>query len=103
MNLSFSTNSEEDYFAEIYSDKVVTISMVITYFIGLVPTFGVMFIVWLEKSGQAGPYRTLINQLVSCNYQSVRIYFLLDKVVSIQGSMHDNLSFYLDDSLLLGW
>ena len=78
MNLSFSTISE-DYFAEIYSDKIVTISMVLTYSIGLVPTFGVMFIVWLEKSGQAGPYRTLINQLVSCNYQSVRIYFLLDK------------------------
>ena len=75
MNSSLTLESDEDYFAEIYSDKVVKISMVITYLIGLVPTFGVIFIVWLERSGLAGPYRTLINQLVTGNYESVRIFY----------------------------
>lgn len=66
----------EDYFAGVYSDKIAVVSMVIMYFIGLFGIMGIVFIIWIERSGQAGPYRTLINQLVSHNYQAVSHFIL---------------------------
>ena len=64
-------SDNEDFFAGVYSDKIAVVSMVIMYFIGLVGIMCIVFIIWIERSGQAGPYRTLINQLVSHNHQAV--------------------------------
>ena len=39
--------------------------------------FGLCLVAWFERSGQAGPYRTLINQLVSHKLeQSILLYGL---------------------------
>ena len=58
--------------------------MVIMYIIGLVGVIGILFIIWIERSGQAGPYRTLVNQLVTHNYQAVNKFkFQNEKVQSI--------------------
>ena len=68
---------EEDFFAGVYNDKVAVASMVIMYIIGLIGIVGILFIIWIERSGQAGPYLTLVNQLVTHNYQAVNSDFTM--------------------------
>ena len=68
---------EEDFFAEVYSDPRIVIGMVMLYLIGLGGIVGLVFIIWLERSGQAGPFRTLVNQLVSFNYEAVMFWLFL--------------------------
>ena len=64
---------EEDFFAEVYSDPRIVFGMVMLYLIGLGGVLGLVIIIWLERSGQAGPFRTLVNQLVSFNYEAVML------------------------------
>ena len=70
---------EEDFFAGIYENQTVSWLMGITYFLGLFGCIALRFVIWFERSGQAGNYRTLVNQLVSFNLEQVRlihIFFL---------------------------
>lgn len=84
--IRFETNTtieqieNEDFFADVFSDERMVFSMVVIYFVGLVGVVGIVFIIWLERSGQAGPFRTLINQLVSFNYEAVS-YFQTDRLL----------------------
>lgn len=75
--ISFETNDtvmEEDFFVGVYNDKVAVWSLVIVYIIGLVGMIGIVLIIWFERSGEAGPFRTLINQLVTHNYEAVSYF-----------------------------
>ena len=58
------TQSHDD-FEGMFSIQTVNWSMVILYTIGLVPCAGLGLVCWFERTGQAGPYRTLVNQLVT--------------------------------------
>ncbi len=64
-NLSIQGVKSEDYFKEIYANPALVVLTIVSYIISLLGTFGLAFIVWFERSGQAGQYRTLVNQLVS--------------------------------------
>ena len=44
------------------------------YSLGLLACVGLGMMIWFERSGQAGPYRTLVNQLVSYRIEQA-IYF----------------------------
>ena len=61
----------EDYFAPFYGHLTVKMLFVLNYFIGLVGLIGIIFIIWFEFSGRAGPFRTLVNQVVCFNMISV--------------------------------
>ena len=91
---------EEDFFAGVYNDKVAIASMVIMYIIGLVGVIGILFIIWIERSGQAGPYRTLVNQLVTHNYQAVNSNLIMKEYKVSENSK--NLYFPVP-TLLLPW
>ena len=66
--IDFETNTtmdqieNKDFFADVFSDPKMVFSMVLFYIVGQVGVVGIVFIIWLERSGQTGPYRTLINQ-----------------------------------------
>ena len=62
----------EDYFKEVYMNPWINRTAIGFYFVGLVGIAGLALVAWFERSGQAGPYRTLINQIVSFNVESVR-------------------------------
>ena len=62
---------DKDFFEGIYDNPFLNWSMISIYIVGLVGIFGLALVVWFERSGQAGPYRTLINQLVSYNITQV--------------------------------
>ena len=78
-----STIKEVDFFAGIYENQIVKWSIGITYFLGLFGCIALRFIIWFERSGQAGHFRTLVNQLVSYNLEQVRyIYFF--KILNLE-------------------
>ena len=65
------TKSNEDFFEDIYSDPWINRLMIAIHFITYIPLLGLASVAWFERTGQAGPYRTLINRLVSFQIDSV--------------------------------
>ena len=54
-----------DFFENVYSDPILNGCMIAVYFFGCIGCAGLGLVIWFERSGSAGPYRTLVNQLVS--------------------------------------
>ena len=59
------TTTKYDYFQDIFDDQTWNISMFVLYSFGFVNCISGALISWFEKTGRAGPYRTLRNQLMS--------------------------------------
>ena len=54
-----------DFFEDGFSSPWLKSSMVLVYLINCLSNGGLGFVVWFEVTGRAGPYRTLVNKLVS--------------------------------------
>ena len=68
---------KKDPFGIVYQNQSINIFCAIMYILGLLSCVGLGLVIWFERSGQAGPYRTLINQLVSHKLeQSILLYVL---------------------------
>ena len=65
------THREFEYFEYVYSNPFLNYSMVPLYVLGVVSCFGLKLVSWFEKSGQAGPHRTLVNRLMSLTLDQV--------------------------------
>ena len=72
-----SATKEVDFFRGIYENQIVSWSMGITYFLGLFGCIALRFVIWFERSGQAGNFRTLVNQLVSFNLEQVKCFYFI--------------------------
>lgn len=70
MRLNFTIETEKDHFEEVYSDVILNLISFGVYLIGTLSCIGLCYASWYEKSGQAGQFRTLVNQLVSHNLDS---------------------------------
>ena len=74
-HFAFCTTDEEDkgqdFFAGLYESPYIKLSMTLTYGVALICMVGLGFVLWFERSGQAGQYRTLVNQLSSFNLDQV--------------------------------
>ena len=65
---------DEDFFPpfqELYSNSMVNVLMITIYLLGIVSCIGLRLVSWFERSGQAGPYRTLVNRLMSITLDQV--------------------------------
>ena len=73
MNITFEieTSFSDDYFAGLYSDTKLQVAFFLNYWVGWIGVVGISFVTWFERSGQAGQFRTLVNQLVSLNLDQV--------------------------------
>ena len=60
-----------DKYAGVYESKYVAFAFMTTYMVTLVCAPLVAFVIWFERSGQAGSYRTMVNQLASFNLDQV--------------------------------
>ena len=69
--------STEDHFAGIFSSPVWNYSMFLVYILGLLNCVSLSFISWFERSGQAGPFRTLRNRLVSFNVDQLILRYII--------------------------
>ena len=73
MNFSITSVFEEDYYKQAYANSLMNLSIFTIYLLGLVGCGGLALVSWFERSGQAGPYRSLINRLVSHNMDQVML------------------------------
>ena len=64
-------NKDQDFFAGIYQRPYMRLSIILTYALAVLSMVGLGFVLWFERSGQAGHYRTLVNQLISFNLDQV--------------------------------
>lgn len=63
---------DKDTFEGVFSLWYVNWLTILLYVLGLISCALLVIVSWFEKSGQAGPFRTLANQLVSCQLDQVR-------------------------------
>ena len=68
------THREFEYFEYVYSNPFLNCSTIAVYLLGVVSCIGLRLLSWFEQTGQAGPYRTLVNRLMS---------LILDQVSSV--------------------
>ena len=78
---NFTLNVErpnDDFFQETFQYPIINSVAILIYLIfGCSGSAGLVYVAWFERSGAAGPYRTLINQLVSFNLDQLNVYFLI--------------------------
>ena len=82
-NQKVSDFSQIDDFEGVYGNPFVKLLYVLCYILSLLTLPGFILVIWFERSGQAGQFRTLVNQLVS---------FCLDQVKFIQVYLYFHFS-----------
>lgn len=68
--------AKNDNFEKVFSDFWVNLAVILTFFMGSVSCIFAIYVSWYERNGYAGPFRTLINQLVSLSLDHICICFL---------------------------
>ena len=68
---------QTDFFEKAFENWLINLLAVLVYVIGLIGIAGLLFVIWFERSGLAGPFRTLINQLVSFNLDQFVTYYII--------------------------
>ena len=71
-----------DFFEDGFSSPWLKSSMILAHLINWLSNGGLCFIVWFEVTGRAGPYRTLVNKLVS--FLIIQVSILLNLLLSFQ-------------------
>ena len=69
--LDQNATTQTDFFENVYSDPMVNGCMIAVYIFGFLGCAGLILVLWFERSGLAGPYRSVVNQLVSQNIVQV--------------------------------
>lgn len=78
--------TQEDPFKQLFDDQYQNLALISLYILGLVSCLGLCLVSWYEKSGQAGSYRTLVNQLVSMRLDQVSTNFC--PKLRVRNSLH---------------
>ena len=75
LNFSLGNFSEhhidDDHFSGLYNDPLTKCTFVLCLFLGFCSVPGMILVIWFERSGQAGHFRTMINQLTSATLDQV--------------------------------
>ena len=75
--INFETDIETEEWVDPYDSISLKLLTVFVYFVELMAAIVMFTFVAYEKGGYAGPYRTLINQLLSWLYGGVSLYSLV--------------------------
>ncbi len=86
MNVSYYPNnsldlddfsSSEDFFAKTFEDPFINLVSACIYLLGCIGVSAMVFVIWYERTGRAGHYRTLVNQIVTFNLEQLIIYYIV--------------------------
>ena len=66
---------EKDAFAAVYDNLYLKLSFVFSYILVIICGLLLVFVIWFERSGQAGHFRTMVNQLTTFMFDQVRLRF----------------------------
>ena len=72
-----------DDFEKAFSNVWIQTGIVFSVALGCVSCTGIAFVGWFERSGQAGPFRTLINQLATLGLDQLILIFLSGSILEI--------------------
>ena len=61
-----------DHFEALYSDPVIKWISIVVYLVGFASFAVLAALIWFERTGMAGGYRTLNNQLTSMMVEQVK-------------------------------
>ena len=64
---------EKDAFAEGFESLHIKLAFALTYIWTIICGLLLLFVIWFERSGQAGSFRTMLNQLASFIMEQVDI------------------------------
>ena len=78
--INISHHRGDDYFREIFSNPMINWTIILIWLLGLVSCVFLRIVSWFEKTGQAGPFRTLVNRLFSCIIDQVGSPYLLFQI-----------------------
>ena len=78
--INISHHRGDDYFREIFSNPIINWTIILIWLLGLVSCVFLRIVSWFEKTGQAGPFRTLVNRLFSCIIDQVGSPYLLFQI-----------------------
>ena len=82
--VNISHHRGDDYFKEVFSSPIINWTMILIWILGLASCVFLRIVSWFEKTGQAGPFRTLVNRLFSCIIDQVsRLHLLLIQILYI--------------------
>lgn len=76
--------AEQDHYEGVYHNSVVNWTMFFTYILGLPFSFSLVMVSAFERTGQAGPYRTLVNQIMSNSLIQMFLTYLATSLHSIR-------------------
>ena len=96
LKINGSLSPSEDYqtnnlllYEDIFSSVPLKIVKVFIFLFGFVCCVPLAIVSWFERTGQAGPHRTLINRLVSYNMHQVT-FSIKYIFICIRGSLNSN-------------
>ena len=76
-NLTIDICQPEDFFEPVYANFWINLSMILVYLLGLVVCSGLFLVSIFERSGLAGPFRTLVNQIYVFSVDQMFLHYLL--------------------------
>ena len=79
----FTIYTNIDDFKHVFESIWIKISVSIFTILGCLSCTGLGSISWFERSGEAGPFRTLINQLVTLALDQISVIFLSGAILEI--------------------
>ena len=83
INLNFTILSNKslekdfDHFGEVFSDETLNYFTFFVFVLGLFNCFPVCLMSWFERTGRAGPYRTLRNRLMTSNFEQMILRYII--------------------------
>ena len=78
--INISHHRGDDYFQDVFSPPIINWTMILIWILGLASCVFLRIVSWFEKTGQAGPFRTLVNRLFSCIIDQVFSCYLLFEI-----------------------
>ena len=75
--INISHHRDDDYFKDVFATPIINYTMILIWILGLASCVFLRIVSWFEKTGQAGPFRTLVNRLFSCIIDQVGSPYLL--------------------------
>ena len=69
------TEEKGDFFASIFANPVLNGLALAIHIFGYIGVFGFITVIWYEVSGLAGPYRTMVNRLISFEFGILVVYY----------------------------
>ena len=90
----------QDDFESVFEDFWIKLGVFGIFFLGMLSCIGLSMVTHFERSGQAGPFRTLVNQIISLGLDQMTIVFLSGSLLDVLRLIFGPLPRYISGPFL---